>query len=71
MKVLPKAIALQVDTKANLENRPCGSTSDHWPVIFTAQARLKLTGMRRRVAKTLFYAPKEIEEAKFWYQKEE
>lgn len=49
-------ISRHAGTKARVENKTWGNISDHRLVIFTVQTSLKLTNMRRRVAKELFYA---------------
>lgn len=52
----------------DINTRDWGLISDHRPVLFTIKADLNLKELKRRIAKSLFFVPSAVKEAKSHYE---
>lgn len=57
-------ISRAVGTEEVVQKKEWGKKSDHRPVIFKVRTKLRLHGTRKRVVESMFYCPKEIEDAR-------
>lgn len=64
-------ISRTADTTARAADRSFGKISDHRPVMFSVRTKVALKDTRRRVAKSLFYAPKAVANSKLIYERGE